>query len=399
MAGIYLDDEELDALEGAGGVAVQAYLTIRRRTDRRTWRAGVVTALSWEMLCEHAEHYIRRGKGLQTVRPHRESMRRAVGELVRRGLVQSVGNGEVLVFLCAIAKRAHLRSIETRQGNDRVYQQRGGYAESVAKSLKEHEIFVSFGGDVAAAEAAVSATNPTNIKPQEVLLPQSSSIAGCDVAPGDAQAARGVNRDRATPSQAGQLTQPGKNAVYRDRPTASHAIPGGAGLGGVVDRRAAPSAGMGRGVEKACSAAGEALIGEPGHLQAVADALRAEVLARSVRVPDGSAALAGWARLGVDVRLMRLALDRAFSAREKAGSLQPVNLGYLATCVATELAMVEEGRKVLAVGPGKRMTAEGREARVAALAGSLGLSARPGESTSQWHARVAAAAGVGHGLG
>lgn len=48
MAGIWLDDEELDALEGAGGLAVQAYLTIRRRMDRKTWRSGVVTTLSWE---------------------------------------------------------------------------------------------------------------------------------------------------------------------------------------------------------------------------------------------------------------------------------------------------------------------------------------------------------------
>jgi len=399
MAGIWLDDEELDALEGAGGLAVQAYLTIRRRMDRKTWRSGVVTTLSWETLRERATQEIRRGKGVQIVRPHRESVRRAVGELVRRGLVQSIGNGEVLVFLCALAKAAHLRAVDTRQGNDRVYPQRGGYAQLIAKSLKEHDIFVSFGGDVEAVEKALSPNNPTDIKDQGKTHNQSSSTTGCDGARGDALSARGVNRDRAAPSQAGPLGQAGKHAGYRDRPTGSHASPDGAGFDGVGADPVAPASALGGDAGKACLAAGDALLGMPGHLQAVADALRAEVVARSVRVPDGSGALLGWARLGVDVRLMRLALDRAFSAREKAKSLQPVNLGFLARCIETERAQIEAGRKVLAVGPGKRMTAAGREARVAALAGSLGLSARPGESVQQWHARVAAAAGVGHGLG
>ena len=132
--------------------------------------------------------------------------------------------------------------------------------------------------------------------------------------------------------------------------------------------------------------------GESSHAAALADALRAVVVGANVRVPLAAPVFAAWAAEGVTPEVVRMGVDRAFSARSKAGSTQPVPLGYVTQCVSSVRAELRQARDVAARGPGKRMTPKGANDRLLLLARELGVASRAGESWEALRVRVAAAA-------
>lgn len=109
-AGIVLTGDELDALAGLPFAAQVLYLAIRRRMDFATGYAGVRPRLSWNALGEMLE--VEPHQGIARARLHRESVRRAAGWLVRRGLIEFRAPYQLadqLVFFCPMAQRSKSR--------------------------------------------------------------------------------------------------------------------------------------------------------------------------------------------------------------------------------------------------------------------------------------------------
>ena len=121
MAGdIVITAAELDALYGASGTALKAYLCIRQRLDVASGLAGTKGRLSWQAIGEACETHIPRGAGEQVERPPRTSVQRAVADLVRRGVLMPAGSREALVFSMPLAATGSVTPNRNRASSGRV---------------------------------------------------------------------------------------------------------------------------------------------------------------------------------------------------------------------------------------------------------------------------------------
>ena len=265
-------------------------------------------------------------------------------------------------------------------------------------------------GEQDTPENVADGANGPHIKGQEVYLSQSSSTTGRGVEPGDDAAARGVNRDRAAPSQAGSACgRPGADAGYRDRPAGSHVGPQGADLEGCRDRPAAShpaplrrlDAGLrgggafqdGQGPTGARSSAEKESFGGAGRAPAETPEgrnLRAVLLARGIKLDAREPQVEQWAAEGVSPDEVAEAVEKARSARIKADSEQPIPLNYIVKVMASMRAA--EQRAIERLEGRARGTYRGGVADLAALARRLGIDgARPGETEAMFRDRVRAA--------
>lgn len=244
--------------------------------------------------------------------------------------------------------------------------------------------------ELTAPKNVADGANGRHIKGQEVYLSQSSSTTGSDIAPGDDAAARGVNRDRAAPSQAGSLGRPGNDAGYRDRPAGSHPAQGrrldaDAETGGAGNDGQGPtSAGSSAEKESFGVMAGASAETPEGRN------LRAVLLARGIRLDVREPQVEQWAAAGVTPDEVATAVEKARSARIKADSGQPIPLAYVAKVLASMRAA--EKRAIERLEGRRPGTYRGGLADLEALALRLGIAgARPGETTPVFQARVKAA--------
>ena len=396
MDGIYLTRAELEALEDAEGVLLKGYLWLRSRMDLRTGIVGRVTGISHNAVAEHCEYVVRKGQGWQrfrlgdTPQAIKEGGRRVLERLENIGLLAKQG-GPLLCFLCPLARLASVRPNQT------------GHVEATPLSTKRAtpkpvefpSVDAGFDGfDVdwryerATPENEQDAPNGPHIRDRGLYPPQSSSTDSTGVDAALDETAGGLNRDRPAGSQASPACcRSGKTheTAHRDRPAASEARDAAQRPGTLPDVSTNDAT---EGLAENESEPLTALSGPMVSVAALVDVLNR----RAVRVPATPEVLHGWVAMGVTPLELDQGIDRATAERQKSGSMQRLNVGYVASIIQTARS---EARRAAAAA---REAAAGRRrpdagADLGALAKQLGIQgARPGESMADFKARVMSAA-------
>lgn len=122
---IALFDSEWEALQGLPPFQFKLYMVLRWFMDRATGRVGIKRGISLKSLAE--EMYVEPVRGRHSSdsgEPTRKAIRSALDGLVNARLIEPCGNGDVLVFLMPVARRAlsrpkdegHMRG--TEEGHD-----------------------------------------------------------------------------------------------------------------------------------------------------------------------------------------------------------------------------------------------------------------------------------------
>lgn len=400
--GVYLNNLELDTLGNLEPALVKAYVWLRSRMDRKTRIVGHVTTISLAALAERMDYQIRKGQGWQWVRlgetpqQRKDAAARLLERLEKGGCLKKLG-GALLAFLCPLADEAEVRPKQT--GHERAT---GLCTErapvNCADVVESKGFFVMRRDELAAPEDVANGPNGPLIKGQGLYPSQSSSTTGSDVAPGDDAAARGVNRDRAAPSQAGSLGRPGGNDGYRDRPMGSHPaqmrrLDAGLQGGDALQDGQGPTGARSSAEKESFGVAGRAPAETPEGRN-----IRAVLMARGIRLDAREPQVEQWAAEGVSPDDVAAAVEKARSARIKADSEQPIPLNYVVKVMASMRAA--EKRAVERLEGRSRGVHRGGVADLEALARRLGIDgARPGETTLQFQARVLAAHQAAQGGG
>lgn len=418
MDGIYMTRAELEALEHAEGGLVKGYLWLRSRMDLRTGIVGRVTGISHVAVAEHCEYLVRKGQGWQrfrlgdTPKAIKEGGRRVLERLEALGLIVKQG-GPLMCFLCPLARIASSRPNQT------------GHVEATQKPTKRatrtdsqntsinagfEGFYVDYRYERATPENDKNGPNGPHIRDQGLYPPQSPSTDLTEVDADFDESAGGVNRDRATPSQACPLMRAGNHdeGTYRDRATPSHA--GQLSQPGKTHKthdrdRAAPS-------EASNDADPLGTLPDPHHIEPPVCSAESESTSlnalpvtnihvtqlvevlnrRAVRVPTKPDVLLEWVAMGVTPLELDLGIERALAERVKAGSAQRINVGYVASIIQT--ARSEARRAAMAAreaSAARRRPDAGAD--LSALAKQLGIQgARPGELMADFKARVLSAA-------
>ena len=110
-----LSEAELDAMHGAGPLAVSVYLELRRMMDYRTGDTGRSTPISLAGLARACETHITRGKGFEIRQPSEKEIRTALDRLARAGLLRRLA-GDRLAYRLPLALTARARPAHTGQG-------------------------------------------------------------------------------------------------------------------------------------------------------------------------------------------------------------------------------------------------------------------------------------------
>jgi hypothetical protein len=104
----------LARLAGAGPLAMATYMVLLSRMDIRTGLVGAKTGISRQMLREHTERVVARGKGFQTLFSATDKeIRGVLAELVDRGLMSREGIDDVLVFRMTGVQTGKVRPNQT----------------------------------------------------------------------------------------------------------------------------------------------------------------------------------------------------------------------------------------------------------------------------------------------
>lgn len=425
--GIYINDDELRVMRTISPAARCAYIWLRTRMDWRTGLVGRVTSISRYALGEDQDYEVPKGRGTQLIRIAdtttgiKEAAGRLLDVLERVGLLVKRACA-VLTFFCPLASlQASVRPNQTDHKRTTPLSTKrttrdDGQESSIGAGF---DGFYGYGmGEPTTPENEQDAPNAPHIIGQgNTSTPQPSSTDLTGVEAGRDETARGVNRDRptgsqacplgragngeegscldqASPSHAGQLSQPGNPYASpgRDRPAASEARDAAEPHGTLPDVGANDAT---EGLAESESAPLDALSGPMVSVKALVEVLNR----RAVRVPATPEVLHGWVAMGVTPLELDQGIDRAAAERQKSGSLQRLNVGYVASIIQTARS---EARRAAAAA---REAAAGRRrpdagADLAALAKQLGIQgARPGESMADFKARVLGAAEAAMGAG
>ena len=102
--------EEMEAMHGLPHLQRALYLQLLWAADRKTCRVGEKTNISIQGLRERLEvDHVRGRHTADAGKPTRKAVLSAIDGLVKAGLIERIGNGEVLVFLLVLARRASSR--------------------------------------------------------------------------------------------------------------------------------------------------------------------------------------------------------------------------------------------------------------------------------------------------
>lgn len=110
---IALTASELDALHGAGPLAIAVYLHLRLWMDYRTGEAGRTRPISLAMLATYSETHTAKGQGFQIEQPSTQAIRTALDRLTRCGLLRRLA-GDRLAFALPQALTASARPFQTQ---------------------------------------------------------------------------------------------------------------------------------------------------------------------------------------------------------------------------------------------------------------------------------------------
>ena len=112
---IALSEAELDAMHGAGPLAVSLYLELRRMMDYHDGTVGRSTPISLHGLARATETHITRGKGFEIRQPSEKEIRTGLDRLARAGLLRRLP-GDRLAYRLPLALTARARPAHTGQG-------------------------------------------------------------------------------------------------------------------------------------------------------------------------------------------------------------------------------------------------------------------------------------------
>ena len=395
--GIYINDDELRVMRTISPAARCAYIWLRTRMDWRTGLVGRVTSISRYALGEDQDYEVPKGRGTQLVRIAdtttgiKEAAGRLLDVLERVGLLVKRACA-VLTFFCPLASlQASVRPNQTDHKRTTPLSTKrttrdDGQESSIGAGF---DGFYGYGmGEPTTPENEQDAPNAPHIIGQgNTSTPQPSSTDSTGVGADLDETAGELNRDRPAGSQACPLERAGngEEGSCRDRPVASEARDGAQPLGTLPDVGANDAR---EGLAESELAPLEALSGPMVGVKALVEVLNR----RAVRVPATPEVLHGWVAMGVTPLELDQGIDRATAERQKSGSLQRLNVGYVASIIQTARS---EARRAAAAA---REAAAGRRrpdagADLAALAKQLGIQgARPGESMADFKARVMSAA-------
>ena len=124
---------EWDALAGLPYLQVRLYLVLRWHMDVATRRTGLVRGISLQGLCE--ELFIEPAPGRQdSGSPTKKSVRSALEQLEKHGLIEPCGNGEVLAFLLPLSGSVSARSELKGHKRGTVIGHANGHGEMLAST-------------------------------------------------------------------------------------------------------------------------------------------------------------------------------------------------------------------------------------------------------------------------
>lgn len=165
--------EEMEAMHGLPHLQRALYLQLLWAADRKTCRVGQKTNISIQGLRERLEvDHVRGRHTADAGKPTRKAVLSAIDGLVKAGLIERIGNGEVLVFLLVLARRASSRLRD--EGHVRGhYQGRNNPQVKQPESLDK----TGFEENAAAHDGAASDADEGHISRERVnhLSKQSSS--------------------------------------------------------------------------------------------------------------------------------------------------------------------------------------------------------------------------------
>lgn len=124
-----ITSQEIQALHGAGPLAVCVYLHLRAWMDYGTGVVGKSRPVSLAMLAAFAETHTPRGGGTQIEQPSEKAIRTALDRLNRAGLLCRLG-AERLLFRLPLALTAQARPNQTRHGDGTLLPTEPGTAEA-----------------------------------------------------------------------------------------------------------------------------------------------------------------------------------------------------------------------------------------------------------------------------
>lgn len=103
MPGIYISEEEMEALMGIPALAQRLYVfAIRKSMTFETGMVGVATPISWHGLAR--ELRVESAPGIKEDLPGKQQVRRAAQHLVKQGLIIERSEGLRLMFECPLAR-------------------------------------------------------------------------------------------------------------------------------------------------------------------------------------------------------------------------------------------------------------------------------------------------------
>ena len=112
---IAITEAELDAMHGAGPLAVSVYVELRRLMDYHDGTVGKSTPISLHGLARATETHITHGKGFEIRQPSEKEIRTALDRLARAGLLRRLA-GDRLAYRLVLALTARARPAHTGHG-------------------------------------------------------------------------------------------------------------------------------------------------------------------------------------------------------------------------------------------------------------------------------------------
>lgn len=135
MKAMVLNEQEMEGLVGMTHLQFRLYVLLRWAMDAKTRLVGSRSHMSYGWMAREMEVPAVRGRHSSDVgKPTSKAIRSALDQLEKCGLVQSRGNGEVLVFLLPLASAALARSNDEGQVRGRGQGQVRGRGESPANT-------------------------------------------------------------------------------------------------------------------------------------------------------------------------------------------------------------------------------------------------------------------------
>jgi hypothetical protein len=110
----------MQSLYGTGPLAMALYLVLLRLMDWGSGLVGAACPISRHGLCAQLVTEVVRGKGCSEERPSVGELRAALAKLERSGLIERVGNEELLVFRMRLAYAGNVRQKNAQPSDNRL---------------------------------------------------------------------------------------------------------------------------------------------------------------------------------------------------------------------------------------------------------------------------------------